>query len=173
METSTYTIRKSFLLPLGLVTLLSFALLITAIYLQLPTAKILILSVFLLPVSVIFIESSRRKVHVTADGVEISKLFRNKRLSYAELTDIDTIQVRKRVFVSLSSENDFIIISNSYEHFGELLKQLVKNVQDQVISDRTRELAENPPKKCGDIFSAWIAVAVLTLIIFVQLRGAF
>jgi hypothetical protein len=92
--------------------------LISAIYLHLPLAKILILVVFLLPVSIIFIESSFRKIHITDDSVEIKKLFRSKRLSYTELTEIDTIQVRKRVFISLSSENDFIILSNSYEQFG-------------------------------------------------------
>ncbi len=173
METSTYTIRKSFLLPLGLIVLLSFTLLGSAIYLQLPTAKILILVAFLLPAAIIFIESSLRKVHVTDESVEINKLFRSKRLSYAELTDIDTIQVRKRIFVSVSSENDFIILSNGYQHFGELLKQLVKSAPERVVSDKTRQLAENPPNKCSDIFSAWLAVAVLTLIIFVQLRGVF
>ena len=118
METSTYTIRKSFLLPLGLIVLLSFTLLGSAIYLQLPTAKILILVAFLLPAAIIFIESSLRKVHVTDESVEINKLFRSKRLSYAELTDIDTIQVRKRIFVSVSSENDFIILSIIFRPFG-------------------------------------------------------
>ena len=173
MKISTYKIRKKFLLPLGLVVLLSFILLISAIYLHLPLAKILILVVFLLPVSIIFIESSLRKIHITEDSVEIKKLFRSKRLSYTELTEIDTIQVRKRVFVSLSSENDFIILSNSYERFGELLKQLVSAAPAMVVSDQIRQLAEDPPRKCSDIFSAWLAVVVLTLIIFVQLRGAF
>jgi hypothetical protein len=88
------------------------------------------------------------------------------------LTDIDTIQVRKRVFVSLSSENDFIILSNSYEHFGAMLQQLVAAAPTTIVSEQTRQLAENPPRKCSDIFSAWLAVVVLTLIIFVQLSGA-
>ena len=173
METSTYTIRKSFLLPLGLIVLLSIVLLISAIYLQLPLAKILILVVFSLPASIIFIESSLRKIHITEESVEINKLFRSKRLSYAELTDIDTIQVRKRVFVSLSTEHDFMILSNSYDQFGLLLKQLLARVPETVVSDETRKLAENPPKKCSDVFSAWLAVAVLALIIYVQLRGMF
>ena len=171
MEKSTYTIRKNFLLPLGLIVLLSFILLISAIYLHLPLAKIIILGIFLLPVSIIFIESSRRKVNVTSEDIEINKLFRSKKLSYAELTDIDTIQVRKRVFISLSSENDFIIISNSYERFGQMVQQLVAAVPANIVSEKTRQIADNPPKKCSDIFSAWVTVAVLILIIFVQFRG--
>lgn len=173
MEPSIYTIRKNFLLPLGLVVLLSFVLLFSALFLKLPTAKIIILGVFLLPVCIIFAESIFRKVYVAKDAIEVNKLFRSKRLNYAELTAIDTILVRKRAFVSLSSENDFMIISNSYNHFGMMLKQLLENVPENVISEEVRSLAETPPKKCSDVFSAWLAVAVLALIIYVQLRGLF
>lgn len=173
MEPSIYSIRKSFLLPLGLVVLLSFILLISALSLGLPVAKIIILGFFLIPVCILFIESSLRKVKVGESSVQVKKLFRKKAIDYAELTAIDTIQVRKRAFISLSSENDFLILSNSYEHFGQLLQQLVQKVPTTVVSDETRELAENPPSKCNDVFSAWLAVAVLALIIFVQLRGIF
>ncbi|MDX2478996.1 MAG: hypothetical protein QNK24_01515 [Desulfuromusa sp.] len=173
MDSSIYSIRKSFLLPLGLVVVLSFILLASALFLQLPMAKTVILAAFLLPVCIIFAESSLRKIHITEDAVEVNKLFRSKRLAYTELTAVDTIQVRKRAFVSLSSENDFMILSNSYDRFGQLLKQLVSRAPETVVSDETRQLAANPPKKCSDIFSAWLAVAVLALIIFVQLRGAF
>ncbi len=173
MEPSTYSIRKSFLIPLGLVVLLSVVLFVSALILQLPTAKIIILVAFLLPACIIFAESSRRKISVTTDAVKVNKLLRSKSLNYAELTAIETIRVRKRAFVSLSSENDFIILSNSYDQFGRLLKQLVARAPEEVISDETRHLAENPPKKCGDVFSAWLAVAVLALVIYVQLRGVF
>ncbi len=173
MTTSTYSIRKSFLIPLGFVVLLSFILLISAVALQLPIAKTIILVAFLIPVCLIFAESLRRKVHVTDDTVKVNKLLRSKCLNYTDLTAIDTIQVRKRAFISLSSENDFMILSNSYDQFGLLLKQLVERAPEAVISDETRQLAENPPKKCSDVFSAWLAVAVLVLIIYVQLRGTF
>jgi len=173
MNPSIYTIRKSFLLPLGLIVLLSFVLLATALFLQLPLAKIIILATFLLPATIIFAESSRRKVLVSADSVEVNKLFRRKRLNYAEITEIDTIKVRKRIFISLSSENDFMILSNSYNQFGHLLQQLLERIPEGVASDETRALAADPPRKCSDVFSAWLAVAVLALIIYVQIRGTF
>jgi len=173
MESSTYSIRKSFLLPLGLVVFLSFVLLASALFLHLPLAKIIILGAFIVPVCIIFAESSLRRVLVDGQSIQVNKLFRQKRLDFTELTAIDTIQVRKRAFISLSSENDFLILSNSYDRFGLLLKQLVQSVPEAVVSDETKHLVENPPQKCSDIFSAWLAVAVLSLIIFVQLRGAF
>ena len=91
MEISTYSIRKSFLIPMGLVVLLSFILLISALFLQLPVAKIIILVAFLLPVCILFAESSRRKVSIAKETVEVSKVFRNKSLNYTELTAVHTI----------------------------------------------------------------------------------
>ncbi|MCK4501759.1 MAG: hypothetical protein KAU22_01915 [Desulfuromonadales bacterium] len=173
MEPAIYTIRKNFLIPLGLVVILCFILLVTVLILQLPPAKIIILATFLLPATIIFAESFRRKVHIGTDAIKVNKLFRNKQISYSELTEVDTIKVRKRVFISLSSENDFIILSNSYDRFDQLIKQLVDKVPAAIVSEETRQLAEDPPRKCSDIFSAWLAVAVLVLIICAQLRGAF
>lgn len=170
MEPSIYRIKKSFLLPLGLVVLFSFILLISTLYLQLPVAKVIILIAFLLPVCLLFAESSRRKVIVSEDALEIQKLLRSKRLSYADLTDVDTIQMRKRVFVSLSSETDFLILSNSYDKFGDMLREIISRVPGSIVSDKAKQLADLPPKKCSDIFSAWLAVAVLVLIICVQFR---
>jgi hypothetical protein len=173
MEESSYRIRKNFLIPLGLVVLLTLILLICCLYLQLPQAKIMILTVFLLPTCLLFAESSLRRVSIGEDGILVNKLFRSKQLKYHELTSIDTVLVRKRAFVSLSTEEDFIILSNSYDHFGLLLKQLLGKAPEHVISDETRQLAVKPPEKSSDIFSAWLAVVVLLLILYVQLRGAF
>ena len=170
MESSTYKIRKSFLLPMGLVVLFSAILLISTLYLGLPTAKVIILVVFLLPVCLLFAESSRRKAIISNEAIEVHKLLRSKRINYAELTDVDTIQMRKRVFVSLSSENDFLILSNSYDRFGDMLREIISRVPDSIVSDKAKQLADVPPKKCSDIFSAWLAVAVLVLIICVQIR---
>jgi len=173
MAVYTFKIRRSFLLPLGLIVLLGVILLGSAIYLQLPTAKVVILAAFIVPAAIIFSESLTRQVSVDHDGVEVKKLLRSKNLKFSELTALDTIRVRKRTFISLSSEDDFIIISNSYANFGSLLQLLVAEAPENIVSSETRQLAADPPQKGSDIFAAWLAVAVLALIIYVQLKGAF
>jgi hypothetical protein len=173
MEQNIFTIRKSFLLPLGLVVLLTLVLLISCIYLQLPLAKTLILGAFILPAVILFAESSRRRICIGETNIQFDKLFRSKQIYYHDLTSIDTVLVRKRAFVSLSTEEDFVMLSNSYANFATLLQQLLARVPESIISTETRHLASNPPEKSSDIFSVWVAVAVLALIIYVQLRGAF
>ena len=173
MSQQIFSIRKSFLLPLGLVVLLCLVLLVCCLVLDVPLAKTLILGVFTLPALLLFIESSFRKVSIDLEGVQIHKPLRNKRINFAEMTAIDTVQIRKRAFISLSSEADFIIFSNSYGNFGQLIKALLAKAPGKIISEETRQMANNPPEKSSDVFSAWMAVAVLVLIIYVQLRGAF
>ncbi len=169
----TFRIRKSFLIPLGLIVLLSLILLISAIYLDLPRAKIIILGILVVPAGLFFAESVTRTVYLEENAIRVRKLLRSKLLSFSELVSVDIILVRKRAFLSLSSDDDFIIISNSYENFGSLLQQLVRQVPETVISEETRLLAQKPPVKGSDVFSVWLAVVVLALIIYVQLRGLF
>jgi hypothetical protein len=74
------------------------------------TAKLLILGFFMLPVTILFIESTFRRTLVTGDGVVVFKLLRKKELKYAELTAVETVRVRKRVSDPCAGD-DFLIIS--------------------------------------------------------------
>jgi hypothetical protein len=52
-----------------------------------------------------------------ADGVVVFKLLRKQELKFAEVTAVETVQVRKRVFLTLCAGDDFLIISNAYANF--------------------------------------------------------
>lgn len=171
IEPIKYGIRKSFLLPMGLVVLLLAVLLASSLLLGLPTGKIIILAIFMVPTIILFVESLVRRVTLTETTITIKKLLRSKTLNFVDLTEIDTIRVRKRVFISLSSENDFAILSNSYAGFGGLVTNLLSRCSGKIYGEDTQQLAQDPPRKCGDIFSAWLAVAVLILILYTQFRG--
>lgn len=172
MDSREFNIRKNFLLPLGLVLVLSVALLILCIVQQQPTAKIMILSFMLVPITILFIESSMRRVTLEEEALVVSKLFRRKRLIYTDITSVDTVLVRRRAFLSISTEPDFVILSNSYAEFATLVEQLLKRVPESTISSETQQMAAAPPTKSGDIFSAWLAAGLLLLILYVQLGGA-
>lgn len=173
MDTREFSIRKNFLLPLGLLLILSVMLLVLCIVQQQPLAKILILSAVLLPVTLLFLESAFRRVILEEEALVVRKLLRNKRIVYTDITSVDTVQVRRRAFLSISTEDDFAILSNSYANFGDLVNQLLKRVPASTISTETEQMAANPPTKSGDIFSAWLAAALLLLILYAQLGGAF
>lgn len=173
MNTREFRIRKNFLLPLGLVLVFSVLLLVLCIVQQQPMAKILILAALLIPVAFLFLESSMRRVILEEEALVVRKPLRQKRLVYKDITSLDTVLVRRRAFLSISTEPDFVILSNSYADFAVLVEQLLKRVPATAISEETQQMAANPPTKSGDIFSAWLAAGLLLLIIYVQLGGAF
>jgi len=170
---SQFKIRKKFLFALGLICLLLMTLLMLCIAQQEKTGKVLILAAIILPVLGLFIESWRRRINIDEDSVVACRLFRTKRFPFDEITAVDTVKVRRRVFVSISTEADFLLFSNNYDHFDQLIALLEERLPATVISEETRALTKEFPLKSNDLFSIWLAVVVLVLIIYVQLGGAF
>lgn len=168
-----FTIRKNFLFALGLTCLLLVTLLVVCIVQKETTGKIVILAAMMLPVLGLLVESWKRQILFTSEAIIARRLFRKKTIPLSDVTSVDTVRVRRRAFVSISSEADFLILSNNYDHFDQLLDQLQKHLPESVISDETRALAKDLPTKSNDLFSVWLAVAVLLLILYVQLGGAF
>lgn len=168
-----FKIRKNFLVALGLTSLLLATLLILCVIQQEAIGKTLILAAIMLPVLGLFAESLRRQIGISEDAVVACRLFRSKRLPFNEITSVDTVKVRRRIFVSISTETDFLIFSNNYDRFDQLIGLLKERLPQTVISDETRSLADNLPQKSNDLFSIWLAVVVLLFILYVQLGGAF
>lgn len=171
-QEETFAIRKTFLLPLGLLLLLSLALLVTVLAQGQPLAKALILCVMLLPVIAFFVESLFRRAVITDEGITVYKFLRQKHLPFAAMTAVETVMVRKRVFLTLCVEDEFVILSNAYADFPNLVRAVLSRAPQGAISAETRAMAEAPPVKTADIISCWLAVALLAFILYVQFNTA-
>ena len=154
-EGHTYVIRRSFVLPMGLMIVLTLALMVVCIFQGQAVAKIVILGVLLLPMVALFVESAFRRLIITEHGVTASRLFRKREVLFADVTSLESVQVRSRVFLTLSlGPDDFLIISNSYANFPELVKSLVAAVPGGTVTEEAAQLAEKPPRKQADVFTA-------------------
>jgi len=100
-------------------------------------------------------------------------LLRSRKIAYDQITAVDTVRVRRRIFVSLSTEADFLIFSNNYENFAQLLDCLQGRIPPGVVSEETRELRQQLPLKNQDLFSVWFAALAVLLVLYVQLGGSF
>ncbi len=168
-----FTIRRSFLVPLGLLLALTLALFAVCLVKGQPTAKIIILGVIILPVAVLLVESVFRRTTITEDRITVHKFLREKAITFSEITGVETVQVRKRVFLTLWAGEDFIILSNAYARFPELVSRVMERAHPETVSEETRKMAEAPPVKSSDVVSCWLAVALLAFILYLQLRGNF
>jgi len=168
----TFVIRRSFVLPLGLMIVLTLALMVVCVVQGQPIAKAVILGVLLLPMAALFLESAFRRLVVTDEGITAYKLFRQKTVLFPDVTSLESVRVRSRVFLTLSmGADDFLIISNSYAGFPDLVKLLVNAVPKGTVTEETEQLAHKPPVKQADVFTAWFAVVALIYVLIAQFRG--
>ncbi len=172
-EPRHFAIRRTFLLPLGLLLLLCLALFAIVIAKGEATGKVVILGCIILPVAILFLESAFRRATITDEGISVSKFMRRKELRFADVTAVDTVLVRRRAFVTLSAGDDFLIMSNAYANFPGLVKELMARVPASSVSAETQNLAAAPPSKSTDIVSCWLAVALMAFILYIQLGGRF
>ncbi|PLX97846.1 MAG: hypothetical protein C0623_14330 [Desulfuromonas sp.] len=164
----SYTIRRSFLAPLGILLLLTLLLFAVVLAQGQPTVKAVILAILLVPVSALFVESFFRRVGVDNEQVTVFKPFRQKSLRFAEITSVETILVKKRAFITLSSTESFLILSNAYAEFPEMVRNLLEKVPSESVTEETARMAEAPPVKSSDIVSCWFAVVLMAIILVLQ-----
>lgn len=172
-QEQSFVIRRTFLFPLGLLLLLCLALLGVCVVQHQPLAKTLILGFIILPVAGLFVESLFRRAVIGPDGITVYKFLRRSSFTFAEITEVETVLVRKRAFLTLCAGDDFLLLSNAYADFPVLVRTLLERVPAGVASEETRRMAEAPPVKSSDIVSCWLAVALLAFILYTQLGGKF
>lgn len=166
----SFNIRKAFLLPLGLLVVEIVALLASCIVFKQPVAKSIILAAMILPVIVLFVECLFRQTTIETDHIKTRKLLRSKKIDYTDITAVETIQIKKRAFVTVCTEDDCLIFSNAYSRFPTMINQLLDKLSDDVITDETAQMAQQPPRKSTDIISCWLAVVLMGFILYAQLH---
>lgn len=172
IQPRTFVIRRSFVAPVGLLIVLMVALSVVCIVQGQATAKAVIPVVLLVPVVAFFVESAFRRLVFADDGITAIRPFRKQQILFADVTGLETVRVRSRVFMTLEAGPDnFLIISNSYGNFAGLVTALVAAVPDGTVTEETQRLAKQPVLRHADIFTAWFAVIALIYILIAQFKG--
>lgn len=165
----TYVIRRAFVVPLGLLVLLTLVLLIVCLLQGQPLAKIVILALMSLPLGALLIESARRRLIIDNHGVTAVRLPRPRRIEFAEVTSLEAVKVRSRIFLTVvAGDDNFLIISNSYAGFDRLLASLLLKVPEQAVTVEARELSGGRLDRQADVITAWLAVVAMLYILLAQ-----
>ncbi|MGK2907262.1 MAG: hypothetical protein ACSLFH_13100 [Desulfuromonadales bacterium] len=171
-QPGTFVIRRAFVVPLGLLIALTVALLVVCVMQGQPIAKTILLAVLIVPMTVLFVESAFRRLVLGKDGVTAFRPFRQRQVLFADVTSLETVQVRSRVFMTLvAGPDDFLIISNSYADFPALVAALVVAVPEGTVTEETQTLAKKPTLRHADIFTAWFAVIAMLYVVIAQFKG--
>ncbi len=168
MSESTYRTRKAFVIPLILDTILLFFLVLVSLFTGGSPAETIILVVIFIPLFYVFIESLIRKISVGEKGIEIKKLFREKKLEWEEITNVDAMIIRKKVYLLLTTTKGFHVLTNTCEKFITLVKDIVNRIDEEKVEIRVRDMADKPVRRVADVLVAWIAVVILATVIFMK-----
>jgi hypothetical protein len=168
MYQNTYRINKAFLIALSAVTLLLLLLSLLSFFLRGSTLERFILTTIFIAVALILLEAVSRKVLTGDHGVLIKKFLKERELLWEDITQAGMVVFRKRVYLLLTTTKGFLILSNSYEGFSGLLRDIVDHVDKEKIDEEVRSQMENPIRKISDVVSMWIAATILIVIIAIK-----
>lgn len=168
----TFVMRRTLILPMALVVVLTAVLLVVCVVQGQAIGKIIILAALILPLAALFVETAFRRVVIDQQGVTAYRPFRQRRLLFSDVTELESVRVRSRVFLTLAAgPDDFLIISNSYQAFPALLEGLIAAVPEGTVTEETQQLAKQAPLRHADVFTAWFAVVALVYVLIAQFRG--
>ncbi len=169
--TRTFIIRRTFVFPMALVIVLTAVLLVVCLVQGQAIAKVIILAGLIMPLVVLFVETAFRRLVVDQEGVTSFRPFRQRRVLFSDVTELETVRVRSRVFLTLvAGPDDFLIISNSYQDFPALVEGLIAAVPEGCVTEETQQLAKKPPLRHADVFTVWFAVVALVYVLIAQFR---
>jgi hypothetical protein len=164
-----YMIRRAFLMVIGLDAFLLFCLFMVSLVKKENTMENLVLMLFFLPTLVLFLECLLRRVTVVEEGLVIRKLGRNKALLWDEITRVGYLILHRKVYLLLTTVKGFFVISNAFEGFPRLVEDLVAHVEPDRVEQDVRLQAGRSLKGVANIVAAWVAAALMTVMILMKL----
>ena len=172
-EKTTFGIRRAFQVPLGLLLVSQACMLGLGIVQKQAPGRTIALSVIVLLLGGLFVENLFRRIVLNQDSITAYRFFRQRTLRFAEMTALEAVALRKRVFTTLWVDDRFLLISNAYESFPALFATLVNRAPKGTVSEDALRLAGDPPRYNGHVLICWVALLFSLLIIWQQLTGLF
>lgn len=164
MTTRIYTINRALVVPLALNAVLLLAVLVLSSVRPGTTAERVLLVAALVPMAVIAVESSLRKIAVGDEGLVVSKFFRQRSLAWTDVTHVGALAVRRKVYLVLTTTRGFYALSNAYGRFGDLARDVLARVDAERVEEGAREILEGAGENRSNLYAAWIAAALLLVV---------
>jgi hypothetical protein len=168
MAQHVYTIRKAFLFPLGVDSVLLLCLFVLSL-LQGSTTERLVFGLFFIPALYMFLECIFRRVTVDEEGIAIRKLWREKRFVWKDINHIGGLNLHKKIYILISTSKGFFIVSNAYGDFTLLTEGIVSRVDPARVEEDVRTQAGRYPSGIAHIVMAWVAAAFMAGIIVMKI----
>jgi hypothetical protein len=169
MSLRFHTIKKAFLIPLGLDAFLLFCLLLMSLFMKGDLMERLIFTFFFLAVLFLFLKSFLRRIAVAEGGLVIRKLWHDQTFSWEDLTHVGCLTLHRRVYLLLTTVKGFFIVSDAFERFSKLVADLVAHVEPGRVEEDVCLQAGRSRTGIANVVMAWVAAAIMIGIIVMKL----
>jgi hypothetical protein len=169
MSSEIFKIRRALLIPFAINVALLLVLLCLSVFFKGSTLERIVLAVVFVPTLVLFLEAAGRAAVTGEQGMIIRKFMRKRDLRWEDITHVGCLTIRKKVYLLLTTTKGFHILSNAYERFSALVKNIVDHVGEEKAEEGARRQIENPLKNTSDPISMWFAVTVIAVIIIMKI----
>ena len=170
MAQNIFKIKRAFLVPFITIVVLLFLLFIISLFRGQMWEKI-VLAVSFVSTLLIAIEAARRKIVLTDEGIEIEKFFRTKQVVWAEITYLDIVNLRKKIYFLLTTKKGFYFFSNLLENHALLIRSLVDKLGNERVEIEVKNYLDHPEERLSLIVMCWLAVFISAAFIILRLSS--
>jgi lysylphosphatidylglycerol synthetase-like protein (DUF2156 family) len=159
------------MIPFGICAALLVCLLVLALLGKGYTLERIVLAGITFVTVALFLIARDRRIKTTDQEIHIRKFFRTKEISRNEINHIGSVILRNRVYLLLTTTRGFFILSNAYENFSGLVRDLVEKIDPEKVEEEVRTQGKSSLKSRTDVISLWLAVVVIFGIIVLKMSS--
>jgi hypothetical protein len=168
MENHIFKIKRAFLAPFTVMTVLLLPSLILGCY-QGQTLEQVILAVSFAVTLIVGIEAAQREISVTSDGMSIKKFFRTKSFTWPEITHLAVVDLRNKVYFLLTTTKGFYFFSNMYENHPLLIRSIMDKLDAEKVEPELSNYLEHPKERRSLVIICWVIVLLISAFIIFKL----
>lgn len=166
--TRTHKVKRAFLIPFIITTVLLVVLLVVSLFYGRPWEKI-ILAVLCVVSLFIAVEASEREFALSEDALSIRKFFRQKKFTWTEITHLGVVTLSNKAYFLVTTTRGFYIFSNLIEDHESLLGYLAGKLGVEKVEPEITSYLEAPLQRTSLIVLNWIAAVIIAAIIATKL----
>jgi len=168
MVQNIFKIRRAFLVPFITIVVLLFLLFLLSLFRGQMLERI-ILAVSFAGTLLIAIEATKKEVIVTKEGLKIKKNFRTKEFVWTEITHLDVVNLRNKIYFLLTTTKGFYFFSNLLENHALLIRSLVDKLGNERVEMEVNNYLDHPVERRSLIVMCWFAVLIISAFIILKL----
>jgi hypothetical protein len=117
------------------------------------------------------IESVKREIIVGKEKLTIKKFFRRKEFTFAEITQLAVVALKKKVYFLLTTTKGFYIFSNLFENHALLIRSLMDRLGEERVEVEVKNYLNHPLERLSLIIMSWVAAFIIAALITLKLSG--